>query len=131
MSGSEFLPVEKIRVRKEVEDVRVICSINVATGGGVFHPKFSLMHIKSEDSYYTAQHEKGVVPSVAMLKLGVVQDFHNFKSMAIKHEIAKVIHKAITLHEQHQGYHLCPFTFLVSYCLAHEVDLFSLGILEL
>ncbi len=129
--NEEFLPVKKLRVREEEEFTKVICSMNVATGEGAFFPKFSLMYVESTGTYYTVQHEKGVIPTPTSLKLGLVQDYARFSCMAVENEIVWIISGAMLEHKERRGYHICPFTFLVAYCLGKGLDLFEEGILEI
>ncbi len=120
-----------MRERKEEEYTKVICSMNVATGEGTFFPKFSLMYVESKDEWYAVQHKKGVIPSPDSLKQGLMISFINFSSHILENETARIIENAMRLHDHHGGYHICPFTFLVTYCLSKGLDLFAEDILAI
>lgn len=101
-------------------------TIQVASKGGInFYPFLSLMCVNSR--HYLVQYKEHIPSGREVL----YNTCDSFKSNKVADSVANKFMDAVDSWELYKGYHLNPYTFLVTYLLIKDVDLVKEGVFDI
>ena len=108
-------------------------TVRVAIGDYYF-PFLTLVHLEDEDKTLFCLHEKACFPDSKYIKQYlateqssfILKDKLSFKEVEC-HKVRSALLNAIHQQERQASSHINPFSFLIGYCLACDIDLYELG----
>lgn len=124
---------EKVVVEKRTrtDDHEVVYTKSLRIGGGEhFLPLVTIASIPDKNKHYFVQHTEKDIPDAKALLSGEKIKTHYFSSQEVCHLYADIISEALELADAQKGYHLVPFSFILGYCMAKDVDLYREGLVE-